>query len=34
VHPDAAALATRVADLASAVADSLREAMASYDRRR
>jgi hypothetical protein len=34
VHPDAAALATRVADLAGAVADSLRDAMARYDRRR
>lgn len=34
IHPDAAALASRVADLASEVSQSLRDAMASYDRRR
>lgn len=34
VHPDAAALAARVADLASELGEYLRDAMASYDRRR
>jgi hypothetical protein len=34
VHPDAAELAARVADLATRVSDALREAMAAYDRRR
>jgi hypothetical protein len=34
VHPDTAALAARVADLATEVSDALRDAMQSYDRRR
>ncbi len=34
VHPDAADLAARVADLATQVGYSLREAVAAYDRRR
>ena len=34
VHPDVPETAARVADLASEVAEALREAMAAYDRRR
>lgn len=33
-HPDAAELAVRVSELAGAVAEALRDAMAAYDRRR